>query len=552
MVKVDQAFDRSQYEAVGKKYVIASQGSATSQAAKAMFDKGGNIIDAAIAASFAVSVERPQSTGIGGGGFMLFYSAKEKKTYAIDFREKAPLKAHEKMFQDRHGKVIPEKSSTGIFSSGVPGLIAGLFEIKNRFGSNNVTWAETIHPSIELAEHGFVVYPELIEGINYKKDLLIKSEGLKKIYFKNGNSPLEVGDVLVQKDLADTLRTIARDGRDGFYKGKVAKAILKTSQGHGGYFTREDFEKYDVKYRKPIEEKIYGKKITSMPPPSSGGIHVVQILKILDGFDLKKYGPYSDETIHKVSSAMQLVFADRSFYLGDSDFVQVPISELLSEQHIQSLKSKIKDRAIASKDLYSPSLTKELTHTTHFSLMDEEGNVVTTTQTVNGSFGSGVLVPKTGIILNNQMDDFATKQGEANIYGVIGGIPNLVAPEKRPLSSMSPTILFDENDKPMLALGSPYGSRIITCVMLSILNYLEFDMPLFDSISAMRYHHQWYPEVIEVESPGFDNKTKKRLSLKGHTVVEKPSKCRVQAVENRNGALKAVSDVRGKGLTIGN
>lgn len=552
-VKVGHPINRNQYEAFGSKYIIASQGPEATRAAKKILDMGGNVFDAAIATSFVISVARPQSTGIGGGGFMLLYNAKEKKTYAVDFRELAPLKANEKMFQDEKENVIPKKSSEGIFAAGVPTLVAGMESIHQKFGK--LSWDVVIQPAIDIAENGFEIYPELAEAMKGQSDVLGQSNYAKSIFFGVDGTPKKLGEQLVQKDLAKTLREIQSKGAKGFYEGWVRDAILETNRRHQGLMIKEDFEQDFVKYREPIKGVFANFDVVSMPPPSSGGTHVIEILNIVDPIDIWKFhDPMNPTAVHYVSAAMQAAFADRFKYMGDPDFVDVPVKMLTSLQHGKEIRKKFwfKNKAIPSK-VYADIIDSksEPTETTHFSIMGGNGDVVASTQTINGWFGSNVVVEGTGIVLNNEMDDFAAKVGASDNFGLIGGKSNAIAPKKRPLSSMSPTIVFDWKKRPVLALGTPNGSRIISCVVQVILNYIEFRMPLYDAVTAMRYHHQWYPEEIRVESPGFPEKTKQSLEAMGYKINQQDYGCRVQAVAREGEKLHGVSDVRGNGLALG-
>lgn len=553
-VEVKNSYVKSERESFSDKFSVASQGPATSLAAKKIFEMGGNIIDATVAASFVISVERPQSTGLGGGGFILFHNAKENKTYAVDFRERAPLSAFETMFLDEKGNIIPNKSSTGIYSVGVPGLVAGLSEIHQKWGK--LPWDKLIEPAIELAEKGFPVYPHLANSIESQKEKLLKSDYAKSIFYHSDGTPLKVGETLIQKDLAKTLRTIQKEGKNGFYKGWVAKAILQ-QEGKYKTLSQKDFDTYKVNLREPVEGKFKGYKIVSMPPPSSGGTHIIQILQMLENVPLKDRQPLDPKNIHQVTVATQKAFMDRSKYMGDSDFNQIPLKMMLSEEYAQqSRKNFDPNKATHSSDTlkdYESQEQWESTETSHFSLMDAEGNAVGATETINGHFGSGIVVKGTGIVLNNEMEDFTMKPGQPNAFGVITGKLNSIAPNKRPLSSMSPTIVFTPEQKPYMVLGTADGTRIISCVAQTLLNDLEYGMPLFDSVSTLRYHHQWFPDEILVESPGFSQTTQKKLEEMGYKINSKGwFSCKIQAIKLENGKLHGVSDIRGEGLTIGN
>jgi gamma-glutamyltranspeptidase/glutathione hydrolase len=543
------------YSAQGKKFAIATQGRYTTAAAKEMFDQGGNIADAAVAASFVISVERPQSTGIGGGGFLLFHKKGAEKPESWDFRERAPLLSHSEMYLDEKGKVIREKSKDGIHAVGVPGLVKGLLEFHKAHGKLDIK--KVIAPAIKLARDGFPVYPELNTAITKRLKIISKFKDSKKIFLNKKGEPLKVGTILKQEDLAKTLELIVKSGINGFYKGRIAKSIVKTSKKLGGILQLSDFKKYQVKKRDAVSRN-YGKNtIYSMAPPSSGGIHVLQILGIVEKDKLENYGPYHSKSMHLTAAAMQAAFVDRAKHLGDPDYQEVPVKKLLSEQHIKDMRNSIpesmgKNHLHAGADLPKERhrWPHEKKHTTHFSLIDSEGNVISSTQTINGLFGSAVVAEGTGIVLNNEMDDFAAKKGDQNLFGAVGGDKNLVEPLKTPLSSMSPTIVLDENKKPILAVGSPNGTRIITCVALTLLNRLEHKLPLYDSVALARYHHQWLPNEIRLEELDYPKKTVENLKRMTYELKKQNYTCRVQAVENSNGVLRAVSDPRGEGMAF--
>lgn len=558
--KVDLASmaDGHPRHAHAKEYMITTQGAASSQAGAEMFELGGNIIDAAVAVSFAISVERPQSTGIGGGGFLLFLEAGQQKPYAYDFREVAPLRSHSKIFLDAKGEEIPRKSVDGIFAAAVPGLVAGLVELHEKYGK--LPLPTVLAPAIELAEKGFAVNSELAHALRLRGNVLHEYEASRKIFFKKKGEILKEGDILIQKDLGQTLRLIANHGRKGFYEGKTANAIISESRRLGGILSHEDLRTYEVKKREPVAGTFKNFKIFSMSPPSSGGIHIIQILNILENDPLKSWGVQDPRTVHLTASAMQQAFVDRATHLGDADFVNVPVEHLTSKEYAAHLRKQMsldyarKQNEVTALDAQLKEklemMSRESTETTHFTIMDKEGNVVSSTQTINGYFGSAVVVPGTGILLNNEMDDFSTKAGASNIFGAIGSDKNLVEPRKRPLSSMSPTIVMTAK-KPVLALGSPSGTRILTCVAQTLLNYLEHELPLFDSLAAVRYHHQWSPDQLRVEEIGLPDKTIKELKRLGHEINLQDLGCRVQAIANEGDKLVGVSDPRGAGLAFG-
>ena len=540
---------KATHEAYGDKYMIASQGDYSTKIGKKIFEMGGNAFDAFTAVSFAISVERPQSTGLGGGGFLLFKTAKMKKPIAVDFREKAPLRAHRDMFLDSNGKVLPRKSLDGIFAIGVPGLVAGVLEVHRKYGKLPIR--KVLEPVAQFAETGFKVYPEMVRALEHRKDVLAKYPATKKIFFK-GDRPLKVGELCVQKDLAKTIRLIAKEGRRVFYQGSIAKKIVKESERNNGIISLKDMKNYNVVYRTPVEGSYKGNEIFSMSPPSSGGTHVVEILNMVENDNLKESGFLSPRHVHLVASAMQQAFADRAKYLGDSDFVTVPVKGLTSKAYSKKMRAQISEEKARNIQLvlHGNPFPYESSETTHFTIADNKGNVLTTTQTINGWFGSGVVATGTGIVLNNKMDDFAAQVGATNLFGAVGGENNLIEPEKRPLSSMSPTIVLKDN-KPVLALGTPSGTRILTCVAQTVLNYLEFKKPLYEAVGAIRFHHQWSPDYIRFDDVPLDENLVDGLEDIGHEVVKKNLGCRVQAIAFENGKLHGVSDQRGEGNSLG-
>lgn len=541
--------DHASAEAYGTEYAIATQGQYASKAGEKMFALGGNIIDATIAASFAIAVERPQSTGIGGGGFMLFHEAKTGNTYAIDFRERAPLRATKNMFVGKDGQVISSLSKNGVLAVAVPGLVAGLLDIHERFGSLSL---ETIlHPAIELAENGFPIYSELHKALENRAQELAKDPDAKRIFLDAQGRIPPLGTNLVQKDLAQTLKLIARKGKSGFYKGSVAKSIIKISSRNKGLLSQSDFNTYQTKWRRPVEGSFHNYKVLSMPPPSSGGVHVIQFLKFLENDPLYKEGLLSKKSIHLAASALQSSFADRAKYLGDPDFTEVPVNGLISAKYLEERRREVlEDSARKAKDVQAGNpLPYESTQTTHISLIDNKGNAVSTTQTINGWMGAAVVAPGTGVLLNNEMDDFSVQEGSANLFGAIGGKPNSIAPKKTPLSSMSPTILFKDN-KPILSIGAPGGTRIISCVAQAILNYVEFKTSLYDAIAMVRYHHQWQPDILYIDPPGPRLEVLDQLRAMGYDVRVEPVPCNVMAVSQEDGKLHGVSDPRDIGISL--
>lgn len=535
------------YTARGRRYVIVAEGPRAADAAKRALDAGGNIFDAAVAASFAISVERPHSTGIGGGGFAMVRLA-TGEAYAVDFRERAPGAATANMYLNAKGEADPAASQDGPRAGGVPGLVAGLVEVQNRFGT--LPLGEVLKPAIALADQGFEVYPSLARALTARTAVLQQYPSSRAVFLKNDGKPYAVGERLVQKDLAQTLRQVARLGKKGFYAGDVARAFTETAKRDGALFTAADLGGYKVAWREPLRGTYKGREILAMPPPSSGGTHVLEILNILEPFPVGA-SPHAAQDMHLTASAMELAFRDRARYLGDADFVKVPVAGLISKNYAAQVRTKIDpEHALPDEPATGVDPAKyESPQTTHLTVMDAEGNVVSTTQTINGYMGSAYVVPGTGVVLNNEMDDFTAKVGAQNMFGAVGGEPNVIAPGKRPLSSMSPTIVLKDG-KPVLALGAPGGTRILTCVTEVIRNYLDYGLSLEDSVAAVRYHHQWKPHELQIEKPGVAPAVEAALRAKGHVVKEVGSTCSVAAVALEKGELVGAADPRDQGAAL--
>lgn len=474
----------------------------------AVLEKGGSAVDAAIAVSFALSVLRPQSTGLGGGGFLLYYDNREKKSYAFNFREFAPLKASDTMYL-RKGILDPKLSREGALSVAVPRLVAGLGDVYDTYASRKIPWPELIQPSIDLAEKGFPVYPHLAKALLEKSPLLSRYASSKKIFLPGGE-PLKEGEPLLQKDLAKTLKAVAEKGWGGFYEGFVSYGIVKTVQQGGGWITVDDLWHIEPVEVAPIEGTYRGYKIVSMPPPSSGGVTLLEILNILEPF---RFGRQTDglkpRTVHIIAEAMRRAYLDRSRYLGDPNFVKVPVKGLLAKDYAKGLSEAIRqDRATPSSEL-SPvqTETEESQSTTHFSIVDREGNAVASTQTINLLFGSGMVAEGTGVVLNNEMDDFAP-----------GSEANAIEPWKKPLSSMAPTLVFNPKGELVMVLGSVGGPKIITSVLLTLLNRIDFKAPPLKAVAALRFHHQWMPDTLLMEENIVPLFAANRLKEMGHAL----------------------------------
>jgi gamma-glutamyltranspeptidase/glutathione hydrolase len=530
--------------------MVVSSDSLATQVGVEILKKGGNAVDAAVAVGFALAVTYPQAGNIGGGGFMVIRMA-NGETVTIDFREKAPMKASENMFLDENGNFVPEKSQVGHLSVGVPGSVAGLLLALEKYGT--MSRREVLEPAIELAEKGFIVNEGLANAFKNAFEHFKKFPSTMRYFSKNGQ-PYSAGDRLVQKDLAKVLKLIRDKGRDGFYKGKVADLIVEEMKRGGGLITYEDLENYQPVLRKPVVGNYRGYEIISMGPPSSGGVCLIELLNILENFDLKKYGFGSSYTIHYLVEAMKRVYADRAEYLGDPDFVQIPLDKLLSKEYAKELASEIDTfyATPSSRIIRSVSPTSEGVHTTHYSVVDRWGNVVAVTTTINSYFGSMVVVDGAGFFLNNEMDDFSAKPGAPNQFGLLGSKANSIQPGKRMLSSMTPTIVL-KNGKPFLVLGSPGGSTIITSVLQVILNVVDFGMNIQEAVDSPRIHHQWYPDQIFFEKRGLPRDVIENLERRGHKLVERAGyQGEVQAILiDENGVKYGAVDPRGYGLAMG-
>ncbi len=533
----------------GKQGMVATEQAFATQIGLDILKKGGNAIDAGVAVGFALAVVLPNAGNIGGGGFMMIHDAKTNQNIALDFRETAPAGAVRDMYLDSAGNVVSGRSLYTHLASGVPGSVAGFAQALKKHGTMKL--ADVIAPAVKLAEDGFIVSPNLALMLEAEKDNLGKWASTKAIFFKDGR-PLRAGETLVQKDLAKSLKLIAKQGPSAFYEGDIAKKIVAEMKANNGLITLDDLKKYKVVEREPIHGQYRGFEVMSMPPPSSGGIHIIQMLNILERYPLKEYGHNSAQTIHLMAEAMKLAYADRSEYLGDPDFVKVPIKGLTSHAYADALAQKINpDRATPSSEIKpGQPQSYESDQTTHYSIVDKQGNIVATTYTLNTNFGSTIVATGTGILLNNQMDDFSAKPGVANAYGLVGGDANAVAALKRPLSSMSPTFVLKDN-KPFLVTGTPGGARIITTTLQTIMNVIDHDMNIAEALVAPRIHHQWTPDELRIEK-GISADTLKLLQEKGQKISLQPTMGRAQSIQIKDGFLYGYSDPRNPdGQTLG-
>jgi gamma-glutamyltranspeptidase/glutathione hydrolase len=476
---------------------------------------GGNAVDAAVATGFALAVTYPRAGNIGGGGFMVIHLAKGKQNIAIDYRETAPSAITRDSYLDEKGEADPEKSRNNGLSVGVPGTVAGLALAHRKYGSGKFTLAQLIAPSIALARDGFIIDGDVADTLSSARRLFARWPSSAKIFLKANGETLGGGDRLVQSDLASTLDAIAQSGPAAFYEGPIAEKLAAGIRQAGGVMTAADLKAYRTIEREPVIGTYRGYRIVSMPPPSSGGVHLIEILNILEAYDLKKFGAAKPETAHVIIEAMKRAYADRAVYLGDPDFVKVPVQALTSKAYAARLRKSIREHATPSSEIRNGNLLKaEGENTTHYSVADRFGNAVSNTYTLNLSYGNGLIAEGTGVLLNNEMDDFAAKPNAPNAFGLVGGDANAPGPGKRPLSSMTPTIVLKDG-RPFLIAGSPGGSRIITTVLQVVLNVIDHRLPVSEATAAPRLHHQWLPDQVVVE-PGLPQATLDALIGRGH------------------------------------
>ena len=529
----------------GERYpngAVASQNFHASQVGADILAQGGNAVDAAVAVGFALAVVLPRAGNIGGGGFMMVHDSEKGATEAIDYREMAPISASRDMYLDETGQVDKQKVRYSHAASGVPGTVAGLWHAHSKYGV--LEWKTLLQPAISLAEKGFAMTDFLASALEQRKQLLGRSLAAAKVFYKPDGSNYKAGEIFRQPDLARTLRLIAKAGKKGFYSGPVARAIEKEMQRSGGHITRRDLRDYRVAVREPVVVEVAGYKVEMMPPPSSGGLIVGQLLKVYETLGLAAWPFGGAESIHLMVEPMKQAYADRSLHLGDPDFYPVPAGWMLSDQRIGEIVAAVeKNRARPASEI-SPGAHKEAesSETTHYSVVDKDGNVVSNTYTLNFSFGSGVVIPGYGFLMNNEMDDFSAKPGSPNAFGLLGAQANAVAPGKRPLSSMTPTIVHKDGSA-FMALGSPGGSRIISTVLEVLTAVLFYDKSLAEAINAPRFHHQWLPDMLFVERP-MNPDTIAILQSKGHQVSTAFASGSVQAVIRSSEGWTAVADPR--------
>lgn len=559
----------------GKRAIVVSAHPLASDAGLEMLQEGGNAIDAAVATTFAISVVEPFSAGIGGGGFLLLRNSKHRKIKALDFRERAPLKATKNMYLDDKGKVRRNASINGYLAVGTPGTVAGMYEVHRRYGK--LPWKTVVEPSVKLAKDGFVVSNRFVNAVKRRKRMVASNQEARAIFTREGNY-YQPGEELVQRDLAKTLQEIASNPQS-FYTGRIASAIADDMAKNGGLITNNDLKSYKPIWREPVCGNFRKARVCSMPPPSSGGIHLLQMLNIIGDTDLKSLGWHHPDAIHLMAEAMRIAYADRSEHLGDPDFVKIPQQQLINPEYaklrrqqidMQRAKPSTQVKPVSKETLQKFSQTKpsrllpassnpksktnkyhESTETSHLTVIDEQLNAVSLTFTVNLDFGAGVVTPGTGIILNNEMDDFSAAPGVPNAFGLVGNEANSISPLKTPLSSMTPTIVT-ENGRLRMALGTPGGSTIITQVLQIILNVLEYDMDAAAAVSASRIHHQWLPDTLRVEPWGLDALTLQELKRRGHKIRQtNPWGNSNLIIVKPDGTLEGAADSRGEGEAKG-
>jgi len=526
---------------VARQAMVASDHGLATQAGLAIMRQGGNAIDAAVAVGFTLAVVQPYAGNLGGGGFMLIHHADSGDEVALDFREAAPIKAHRDMYLDGRGQVEPGKSLYTHHAIGVPGTVAGLTEALRAYGT--LPLETVIAPAIAYARDGFRVSATLADLLQNNRNALSRWPASRAIFFQpSSNVPLAEGDWLVQPDLAATLTAIARRGAEGFYSGPVAERIAAEITAHGGPMTLADLAGYRAVFRQALSGYYRGLRVTAMPPPSSGGVHIVQMLNLLERYPLGDYGPGSAQALHLLAEVMKLAYADRSQWLGDPDYTDVPVRGLTSRAYADELAAHIDLHQTSAVTRPGNPLPYESPATTHYSVVDARGNAVSVTYTLNMNFGSGIVAAGTGVLLNNEMDDFSAKPDAPNAFGLTGGDANAIVPRKRPLSSMTPVIIY-RDERPWLVTGSPGGARIISTVLQTIVNAVDFDMNPAESAAMPRIHHQWIPDVLRVEK-GLSPDTLRLLTQRGHKVHILPAMGRTQTIQIEADRLLGASDPR--------
>jgi gamma-glutamyltranspeptidase/glutathione hydrolase len=532
--------------ATGSRGMVVSQDERATRIGLEVLEKGGNAIDAAVAVGFALAVTLPRAGNIGGGGFMVIHLADDNANAAIDYREAAPAATTPEIFLGPDGQADPAKSRDSGLAVGVPGTVAGLDLALRQFGSGKFTLAELVAPAVHLARSGIPVRDDLFDSLQRGQKRLARWPSTARVFLKADGAVPAMGDRLVQPELADTLETIGREGPRAFYIGPIADRIVASVREAGGVMTRGDLENYMPVIREPVTGTYRGYEIVSMPPPSSGGVHLIEMLNILEGYPSSLIGSGSPAALHLEIEAMKLAFADRAQHLGDPDAVEVPLERLISKEHAAELRSRIDQKhATPSRNVNPDIALPSGGNTTHFSVVDEAGNAVANTYTLNFNFGVGLVADGTGILLNNELDDFAAKPGAPNAFGLLGGAANAPAPHKRPLSSMTPTVVLKDG-KPVLVTGAPGGSRIITTVLQVVLNTIDGRMTIGDAVSAPRLHHQWWPDEVVVE-PYFPPEKVLTLVALGHRVRLGPLFGSAQSIAVGPESFTGAADLRARG-----
>ena len=539
-----------------KNGMVASTNEVASRVGVEIMKRGGNAVDAAIAVAFALAVTHPAAGNLGGGGFMMI-RLKDGRTTAIDYREMAPAAAHRDVYLDKNGKLIEGEggSLVGYRAAGVPGTVRGMELALKKYGSGKLTWAQLVEPARRLAANGFTVTYSLARSLRNTKDYLSTYAETKRIYLKGGVLYKE-GELFRQPELAATFARLQRFGPNEFYEGESARMIAADMKRNNGLMTLEDLRGYIAKERTPLRGNYRGHEIISMPPPSSGGAVLIEMLNVLEGFDLRALEASSSDRYHLMAEAMRRAFADRAEYMGDTDFVKVPVAGLIDKSYATTLRSTIKtDRASTSTEVRAGRPAGyESDDTTHFTVVDADGNAVANTYTLNDSYGSSATVKGTGILLNNEMDDFAAKPGTPNMYGLIQGERNAVAPRKRPLSAMTPTIVLRKDGSLWFTIGSPGGPTIINTVLCVITNVIDYDMNIQQAIDAPRIHHQWLPDEMVGEPLGLSGDTQRALTARGHALAKQRYLGDAEGImiEEKTGIrLGATDPRRSDGLAIG-
>jgi gamma-glutamyltranspeptidase/glutathione hydrolase len=536
----------------GQNGMVVSVDEYASRVGVEILKAGGNAVDAAVAVGFALAVTFPPAGNIGGGGFMIIRDPQTGDCVALDFREKAPGRATPDMYLDDKGDYVQDRSYFGHLAVGVPGTVKGFELAMKKYGS--LEWRAVVAPAIALAENGFRLKKEMAESFNGVKYVKQKaSKEFLKIFTKADGSPFKEGELFIQKELAESLKLIARQGSHAFYQGRIADLIVEDMEKHGGLITRNDLLKYDAAVRKPVKGTYRGYEIVSMPPPSSGGTILIEMLNILEGYDLAEMGRFAPETLRLMTETMKFAYFDRARYMGDQDFGDIPVKRLISKDYAEEIRRKIKSKnVIPSLEIGAEILTLEKgKETTHYSVIDKAGMAVSTTYTLNGGFGAFVVAEGTGISLNNEMADFNMKPGHTDDKGLVGTQPNLIAPYKRMLSSMTPTMVLKDGNT-YLITGSPGGRTIINTVLNVLINVIDFRMPVQDAVDASRMHHQWMPDCLYLEQEGIPDDLTEALKTIGYNLKKRrQGDAHTILIDPKTGLYYGAADKRRMGSAIG-